>query len=231
MANTDFTTWTEYVDDNNSLSRTAARTTIVNLRRIDSAVQYKDMGVSYISGNYTHYFEAYIDSNGVHDAVATLGFSTDNTRDGRQIFDLGTGSWEGCWGYDWTGINRQLRPAYVHNGALNVTTNTVALADDTLYYCTLTRTNNNLNIKIYSDSNRTVLVDNKTVALPTANDYRYAHIGGWDDNNSAAKWFNGYYQNYDFGETVVGIVNLSRSRMANAGAQSRLSRGGIINAN
>lgn len=204
MANTDFTTWTEHVDDNNSLSRTASRTTIVNLRRTDSAVQYKDKGAAFVTGNYIHYFEAYIDTNGVVDSIASIGFSTDNTRDIVQLNGFGTGSWEGCFTYDWQTTNRQLRPAFVHNGALNIATTSVALAHDTLYYCTLSRTSNDLNIKIYSDASRTVLVDNKTVALGGSRDYRYAHIGGWDDNNSAVKRFDGYYQNYNFGESIGG---------------------------
>jgi hypothetical protein len=229
VANTNFLTWTEFTDPTNALSRTSARTTVTALSRNATAVQYKDMGAGYVTGNYTHYFTVLMSSSDTQDSISTIGFTTDNTRDVRALLTLGVGSWEGCRPHRLSG-GRELRVGYVDGGNPAFTATNV-ISVDTIYYCTLTRTGTNLNIKIYTDANRTILFDNKTQALPAARTFRHAHIGSWDDNTGTGRLWDGYYEDYDFGEGVVIAKNLSRARMANSGKNARLSRGGIINAN
>ncbi len=185
------------VDASTRLTVTATKITAVDCDRDIDAYVYKDFGVDYFNALNT-YFEVYQSSATLlYGDIANIGFSnTVNAVD----------AWES------TSISAQWNRAasvpyyrfYLVRGAQAATDYYIA-AQDTLYYCTMSRAagNDAATIKVYSDAARTTLLDTLSVAGYGTAKWRYCYgFASWNDGTAGADW-DGYTQNLDFNEVVA----------------------------
>ncbi len=191
----DFTTYTE-VDTGAKLTVTASRITAANMLRNEDCYVYKDFGASYFDG-LKIYFEIYNSSTAADQGIGGLGL-TQTT-----INDLNA----------WATPDIRISAYSVTPPTLNLargatTTDTsIGLADNTLYYCTLSRAAGGdvVTLDIYSDASRTTLVDTLSVSGFGTNKFRYLY--GMASHNSATniRW-DGYVQNLDLNKRPSAII-------------------------
>lgn len=198
MSIEDFTTYTE-VDPNTKLTVTSNKASGVNVDKDENVYLYYDKGVD-IYNKIDIDFEAYIDSGSLGGAIAGMGMSV-----------TAISTTQNFGNSDISVLQRETG-AGAHRIALrrgnNIANDEFTTgAADTLYYCTLLRTkdSNTVTLKIYSDSNRTSLLDTLSVSgFGTSTKYRYLY--GFVNKNEPASGddFDGYIQNMeDFSNPYV----------------------------
>lgn len=184
----DFTTYTE-VDPNNHLSKTFARVTATDLINweSESAYIYKDKGVGYFSGDFRHYIDIRCISgdfpaeNTVWGLLNALGsqFETDDT-DKLMVF---------FYAYT-TNPKLYLRERY--GGSHNQIAYDAEW--DTTYYLIIERKYSTLTCEIYSDSDRTDLLETLSRELHSIDSYRYIFVAQnvgyefWYPDNVISCW-------------------------------------------
>lgn len=202
MAIEDFTTYTE-VDTSSTITITSTKIDVAAIPESDDDFVYSDKTADHFDGDFTHQVEVYLNSttaNGIHASIWALSNSITAVST-----DIGTGI--SCRAYD----EGELRLTASHSGAQDVVT---GLSLNTLYYLEIERdeavgTYGTLYVRIYSDSDRTILVDTATQALQTAlYDYRYVY-GFMNYGNEAGSYtWTGYSQNLDLQEGAAGPANV-----------------------
>jgi len=187
MTYEDFTTYTE-VDEDGDITKIASKVSWTNITRSDESYVYKDHGIGHF-GDIDHDFEMkmiscddagrtahWVLSNEIDDFYHTLN----NNLPGLAVRTEQTGS---------------VYMARIYNlgDGANDTGNILV---NTLYYCTVTRVDTTLVLKIYSDAPRSVLVDTLTVTC-TDTTLRYLYpCSAWNDS-SAGENHAGFTQNLD----------------------------------
>ena len=201
----DLSTYTE-VDPNSHISATSSRMTGTGINRNEMAYAYYDKGVDY--------FDA-IDID--FDFMMTEVSSND-------IFNItgisNTLGHIGAWGVNDVRVNvyypsgQQIR-LYISTTAGG---DYMVISVNTTYYCTLERAAGNatFNLKVYSDSDRTNLLDTLTFNIPTASTkhrYIYGISSSYTNHNYGA---SGYVENVVInavgGQSVIPIMMAHRRR-------------------
>lgn len=182
----DFTTFTE-VDTGGKLTVAAAKITAANMLRNEDCYVYKDFGANYFDKLNVN-FEIYIDSTAADQGIGGLGITQTTVND----LNAWTTPDIRIYAYSVT-------PPTINLGRGSTVTDTsTGLADNTLYYCTLSRSagGDTVTLYIYSDAGRTTLVDTLSVSGFSTNRFRYLY--GMASYNSASniRW-DGYVQNLD----------------------------------
>jgi len=195
----DFTTYTE-TDPNSRLTVTASKILAAALVNEDAWV-YDDKGVDHFDALNVE-FEAYQNSAGVDDGRGALGFSDtigkcdswESDAVHLEIVDQGT-----------NGPASQLT-----RGAHLAVDSNSTLSEDTLYYWTYTRTagNDTITAKVYSNADRTTLLDTLTLAGFGTAKYRYAYGFVRRQDGVNAVW-EGYFQNMDLNEGATFTPRLT----------------------
>lgn len=189
QANEDFTTFTE-VDGSGVLTVTPSKITGVNVDRDLDAYVSKDKGVD----NYNKIdinFELFMDSASV-DNTETNGAIALTVSAVGDITNFGTS--------DIVVISREFSgPNTIRLWRGNkVAEDTFTMSLDTIYYCTLLRTANSdtVTVEIYSDSDRTTLLDTLSLSgFGTGTKYRYLYGSvNYNTGHTGRDW-DGYSQN------------------------------------
>lgn len=204
MATIDFTTWTQ-VDPNSRISATAPKMSWAGIKKNETAYGYFDFGANFFDGDYEHLFKIYIDSdeNGGYICLRCMSNALGDMR----TLQLASEHLEMVT-YHTSDPNRTL---YLYEAqATNGYTDSYTPALDTPYYCKFKRdesvgTYGTIYLYIYSDFDRTNLLDTLSVALHGEKaDYRYLMIP-CSYNDSGVNGSNtGYIENL-----ITAKVNIS----------------------
>lgn len=208
MATEVFTGYTE-VDPNSKITITAPKIAVAALATADTAYVYKDKGVDHFSGDFEHLLEVY--GVAANDDVAKLwalandiGASAALIAASKNFLFLDVQPQD----------NSQVKLFLVENysGGYYYDYKT-GLSPSTPYYLKIKRdesvgTYGTLYCYIYSDSDRTSLVDTLEIALHAKLDFRY--IYGLMGKGAAGDAFTGYVQNLDLQEAAPPAVGFSR---------------------
>ena len=186
----DLTTYTEH-DPNNHITVTSTQITVSQLTENEDAYVYKDFG-----SGYFQYFENYkldIKFDGHTTASASIGIfclsniigdlQDQNNED--HIYIKAT--WAQGAGY----YKITLRV----NGVTDSATN---LQESTWYYLTINRTSTEVVVKIYTDEQRTNLLDTLTVSTTLTTSFRYFYAIA-SNNAAQTEWLSITTANYDLG--------------------------------
>ena len=187
----DFTTWSE-TDEGSDLSVAENTITITDLlsRDEDSFVE-KDFGADYFSGD----FEVWIDVNmskaeiGSVTGIFELSNYQGNTRQARIQFSTDIAVSFG--NVDGSTPNISIKQQIGNDIINDITTETLSLSTD--YYLKIVRDESvgdygTATVYVYSDSNRSTLVDSVSITLYHRIAYRYVHVAAsYDDGYNALK--------------------------------------------
>ena len=201
----DPSTYTE-VDANSHISATSSRMTGSGINRSEIAYAYYDKGADYFDALDID-FDINISNLDANDMIGVLGIS--NTLN--HIGAFGSSDIK-VLGYFPSGQQARL---YISTSAVS---DYMQITVGTTYYCTLARAAGNatVDLKVYSDSGRTTLLDTLTINISTASTkhrYIYGISSQYTNNNYAA---SGYVENVIInavgGQSVVPIMMAHRRR-------------------
>ncbi len=204
-----YTTYTE-VDPNSRITITSAtRIDYAGIQRDEGAYVYTDKGANYYSGDFEIQVDIHLtsgDTNSVTFALMLANLIDDAFYIQQNDDLLGVQINRGA-----SGTTIILRESV--NGTTQTDTNS-ALTLDTTYYLTVARdesvgTYGTLYCYIYSDSDRTSLVDTLILTLTAANDFRYLY-GFASSNAGTTLAQTGYVENL----TDVTPINVSATTAA-----------------
>lgn len=191
MANEDFTTYTK-VDPDGKLTVTSAKVAATALPQngTGQSYVYKDKGVGFFTGNFSHNFEIQATAHSGNSYYSYWGVSN-------QIADRAATT----NGYDvlilFDGANYQIYFEEINSGSFYQAT--YQISGSTSYYCTFRRNtavgaNGTIYLDIYSDSGRTTLLTTLTLTLHAATNWRYIY-GVQSNDNGNATTMTGFTQN------------------------------------
>jgi|APSaa5957512535_1039671.scaffolds.fasta_scaffold28984_2 hypothetical protein len=201
MALENFTTYTE-ADPNNKITITSTKVDVAALVNSDNAWVVDDKGAGNFDGDFEHLFELYTSSSGGNEPGHWAMANAVNDRDG-----LKGGSED--YFYAWSYRGSQIGLDEYDNGT-NYQDFWGSASGSTLYYMTVERdeavgTYGTLYLRIYSDLNRTTLLDTLTVTLHTSKkDFQY--IYGFMNVGGGESTYSGYTQNLDLQEPEISVV-------------------------
>ena len=195
MATEDFTTYTE-VDPNTHITKTASKITWAGLSAVEDAYVYKDFGVNYFNGDFTHLITAKLTA-ATADGRAYLWALTNAVNDMKGIEDAGD-SYLAIFLYG-TGSAYNLYIEECNSGSIGQDSSVILL--NTIYYLKIVRdesvgTYGTFYCYIYSDEARTTLLDTITQTLKTSKkDYRYLFATNTRNSGIAGRTASGYCEN------------------------------------
>ena len=200
MALQDFTTYTE-VDPNSRYTATSTKIDVAGLDRSEDAYVYKDYGVNFFAGDFTHKITAYIGSASQNGGFLRMAWGLANALNDVSGLRGAAENYLECYITKNDASNRTINIAEYY-GSNGVDTS-INLSLDTPYYLTIVRdeavgTYGTLYCYIYSDSARTTLVDTLTITLRAKVDFRYLYGANSFNNSTSGLAFTGYVENlYD----------------------------------
>ena len=192
MVYQDFTTYEE-VDPNEHITRTASRVTFTDLTNPESAYVYKDKGAGHFTGDFEHKLDT-LHSSMVRYSYVDVWALSNSIGDRNESGNCINVFW---YGMD-AGLTRALALQEKINGAL-FTDYSIGLSVDTPYYLTIKRVAATLTCEIYSDSDRTNLVDTLTLILHAVLAYRYIYACRTLTEAGLDYAKSGYMENLDIG--------------------------------
>lgn len=194
MAFENFTTYTEF-DEKGSVSVAANRIDIDTLTRDEIARVFKDFGVDFFDGDFehrTHYNMSFVGNPAsvvFHWQLANVvkdGFAMQSANDDYLALRF---------------LGQNIRLVEFDNSTLYE--DIFAISLDTDYYTRIIRdesigTYGTLSCLIYSDAERTTLVDTLSVTLHTSKkDFRYLYAVNTLDTGSVEPGITAFFENYD----------------------------------
>lgn len=190
------------VDPNSHISRTSSRATVSGLSRDEHAYVYKNKGVGHFSGDFEHFIDVQLSTGSI--AYSQFVFwalwnalgSVDEVQSGRGlvVFFFLSGSDPRIYLREW------------YDGTPYNDSTVGLLSLNIPYYLTIKRTGSTFECKIYSDSDRTVLVDTLTLTLHSVESFRYIYpVQGLDDNNPTVVAY-GFCENMELQDYVPKTV-------------------------
>jgi hypothetical protein len=202
-------------DPNSTLTITTNKIDIVGATRNVDAYHLDDKGVDHFDGDFEHLLETFTSS------VTPTGGNTIHWLLANVINDrsdmLGNGD-------DFLELGRQDKKnmIIVEQDGASTYVDTFVGANDTLYYLAMERdeevgTYGTFYSYVYTDSNRTVLVDTLSITLHgSKKDFRYYYaLNSVNDGNSST--YTGYTQNHDLQEAVTVVGSLINKGLTNSG--------------
>lgn len=216
MAVEDLTTYTE-LDPSSELAVTSTVITYTDVGRTDDAWVYDDKGVAFFDGDFTHHFDIKVTADGDFGLNAVWGLKNtvsalDVDDDELFAFPYGNG---GTFG---TLFLREIDADTAYS-------DTFTISIDTFYYLEVERdeavgTFGTLYARIYSDSNRTTLLDTLSITLHTSKkDWRYIYaFNALNDGDAQInRYQSGIAQNLDLSPAPVGGAPLRIHRTMSGG--------------
>lgn len=209
----DLSTYTE-VDPNSKLVVTASKVDFQGMERNVDTYVYKDMGVAHFDGDFEHLLESLTDSFSTTSAFASHWMLANDIDDYWGLFSADKSFF--TLNRDDTGVASTFY--LIEQDTTTQYFDSYIGATGTLYYLTIERdesvgTYGTLYCYIYSNSDRTVLVDTLSITLHTSKkDFRY-HYAANSLNDANALPYYGYTQNHDLQEPVVdGVITFFKRR-------------------
>ena len=196
-ANEDFLISYTEVDVPAVLTVTASKITAVDCDRDVESYVYKDFGADYFDA-ISASFEVYISSDSLPSGyVKVAGFAT--TLDDAYAWEATSLS---C------GLAKTAGSAYQINltRGLDAATDSYVCSANTLYYCTMVRLagTDTASLSIYSDANRTTLLDVLSVAGYSTSKWRYCYGMAAYKSAGTGQDFDGYVQNLNLSILSLG---------------------------
>ena len=193
--------WTENDPNGHVAIASDTRCTFTAMHRAEEARIYKDMTADFFDGDFEHLLEAYWTEgqeyyeHGPFWALANIvddeGACNANANGHLETFFYYNASFQqiNCHAYS--------------GGSQDDTDAWTSCNTATLYYLKIKRdeavgTYGHLYVYIYSNSNRTTLLDTLDVTLGEKTDFRYAYAVQADASSNSDRWITGYIQNLDF---------------------------------
>ena len=190
------------VNPNGTMTPHATSIEFDDVARDESAYVYKDFGASYFSGDLEHLLEASNDAYSGNVPRCYIWGLADSVDDFGGI-DAASGDFVGAAIDNLSGTYR-FRLDQCDAGTL--TSDTGNITESTLYYLRAVRSNtaDTAYLYIYSDSDRTTLVDTLSVALSAAGEaaFRYFYAASTYDTSTAARLLDGLVRNVNLQEDV-----------------------------
>jgi hypothetical protein len=198
MATEDLTTYTE-VDPATYISKTTTRVDWTNLPRNVDAYLYKDKGDAHFSGDFEHLLTTLYDAGQQYSAVGCWCLA--NILDDACAVAAADGLFLQLSGRS-TYFQLEL---YEYLDGVAYSDISSQLAFDTPYYVKIKRDENvgdhgTLYAYIYSDAERTELVDTLTLTLHEKQDFRYIYAATSYNSNNPGYIQTGYCENLDLQE-------------------------------
>lgn len=190
--------WTIGSNENTAFSVTDTKLTITDCRRIDNCYITKDADIA-VSGDFSYTIDVFENASSAHDAQTSF-FLGKNRLGDQQYQYINSHDSLGFWIYEWTSTIVRIQIIETTGGSIYSNGLGVQLTPGSgPWYCTLSRTSGTATVEVFSDSARTSSLGSNDLTLQSTETYTVAAIGGWDDNNSAAKDWDGWYDNVDLG--------------------------------
>jgi len=199
----DFTKYTE-VDTDGGITISSTRVTLSNVyTNYHDEYVYRDYGINYFGGDFTHYFTVNCAeyTQGDYAIVYVLANEIDDR------LALKNGTYDHLCIFLWTGSgnNPNLYLVEFYGDGTNYET-TAALSPPFTYYLTIIRNEaigdyGQLDCEIYSDASRETGVDTLSLTLREKLDFRYLYpFSSYTENNPSHTW-TGYVEYLDIGRT------------------------------
>lgn len=212
MSLEDYTTYTA-VDPNNRFTVATNLITVNDLSRDEIAYIYADKGIDFFDGDYEHLLDFRVASSSSILSTVHPWMLANELGDGRSVLDVGK---LGAHALELTELgvvmNCTLRESVFEGSIFN---DTFAGSVNTYYYVKIVRdeavgTFGTLYCYIYTDSERTTLVDTLVLTLHEKRDFRYVYAAA-SYNFAESKAYDGTIRNLDLG--LVAVAAGRRRRM------------------
>ena len=208
MAVEDFTTYTE-VDPNSRITVTSTRVTAAGIARDEAAYVYKDKGAAFFSGNFIHDFTMFMDSTGGSTTGWQYFWTLTNLVNSTLDIETAADDYLTVVGVRYASVWTIFISEF--NGASQLTDSDTTMAYDTVYYGRIERdefvgTYGTFTLRVYSDSDRTVLVTAITINLRKNADLRYIYPVT-SRNDTDVDTSSGYTENLDLSPTLIGGIS------------------------
>lgn len=212
----DYTTYTE-VDEDSDITISENQIDVSSIRRDANSYVIKDYGEDFFTGDFEYMFDFYVD----------WGFT--DCEGGFFTLANDVGAYDTISGNDFITVFMYKTSAnYIfvrerYSGSTNQANTGYSFADDTWWYCNVSRTSNVFRVDVYYDSDRTSLRSYCQITLNNVDDYRYVYVmhgssSGWKPDTTCSYSLayhdfglesepdlEPYYNNAgDNGETTVG---------------------------
>ena len=178
-----------------------------DLHRAEEARVYKDKGAAHFAGDFEHWVDVFLDTD---DTWAHASFwALANIIDDETACDLDAGGHLLCMFYN-NNNTHQIEARARHNG-INDDDDFYVHSLDTTYYLKIVRdesagTYGHLYVYIYSNVDRTTLLDTLDVTLGEKTDFRYIYAVQADAGSSWDRTSTGWVQNLDLKEAAGGTA-------------------------
>ncbi len=157
-ATEDFTAYTE-VDSDSDITVTSSKIDVSSMRKSANSSVYKDYTASYF-GEFSHNIDAYITScsvqycyGGIWNVSNTAAATYADQSSGIDGYGLAVRRVSSTYEFYF----------YKHEGSSDSDTSSIGLSLSTSYYLTIARDDSTITVKVYSDSERTTLLDTLAV--------------------------------------------------------------------
>lgn len=215
----DFTTWTE-IDSNSHLSQTSSRASFTGLAYNEDAYLYKSYGAGFFNGDFIHHLTIEVTSVTSTNTYLLLYALSNSPADRSHIIletDMIIVSFRRK-----AGSKNEFRLRGCYDGE-SIVSDTYEGALATPYYCTLSRIDSDVTFKMYSDSERTVLVTTMAIALAGVSSFQYITTTGSNSGSVYTYAGTGYVENLDLGivysvsfyHSSGGTFRVNNATMAN----------------
>jgi len=204
----DFTAYTEVDPAPGYITRTSSTITFTDFDRDITAYVYRDKGAAHFAGDFEHLVDLQVSADEVAALIGCWSLQND-IADMRAVVDASGDELFVCW-YQAAGVH------YIYmeeiDGGTAYTDNYPTAALSTPYYLKVKRveadgTYGTLYCYIYSNSDRTTLVDTLSIALHTSKkDYRYVYALNSYNTAQADRRGTGTVANLDLQETSIAAI-------------------------
>ncbi|KKN01402.1 hypothetical protein LCGC14_1128160 [marine sediment metagenome] len=200
MAVEDFTTYTK-VDPSGWITVSSSRITATNLNRNADAYVYKDKGVDYFAGNFTHELTLRATAN-VNFSVVMMWSLTNDLDDFKGLDDNNKDSLHLKLDHQ-GGVNQAKLVLRELDGGTLYSSSALTIQHDTDYYLTIVRdesvgTYGTLYCRVYFDAARTNLFATLTRTLQSSKkDFRYVLLSQSTNSGHSIYAISGYIENLE----------------------------------
>jgi hypothetical protein len=208
----DFTSYDE-VDPNGHMSITPTVVTVADLGRNETARVFTDKGVDHFDGDFEHLVDVNVAATSDTGAIVHIVDMANEVKDQFDLHFDNTTDIISIQMYKPNATTMRIALKEKNSGNANQWIDTYTGADDTDFYLKIVRdddfsTFGILFCYIYSDTERTVLIDTLSLFLHKKMDLRYLYaVNTYNDGNAAAMDMT--VSNLDIGE-ISGIVIFRR---------------------
>lgn len=196
------------VDPNSRIAKTATRVTWTDIARNEDAYLYRDKGVDFFAADFVHEL-TYRQIGGAGNTAGGHIWMIANLIDDARGIDAANGDYLSIFAS--VGTVKAIQLEECDGGALYYSAADYDLTEGTNYFLTIMRdegtgTYGTLYLYVYSDVQRTVLLNTQSIALHSSKkDFRYIYTIQSRNTGDAGVTFSGFVQNLDIVSGSPGV--------------------------